>query len=295
MRTDPILKADAKLKAIITEHMAAELKWIQEQLSGLESINGVIQPTAQNYALRAKLATALKQRMKRWVETTFASDEWLRKNVKGLPNTDIGAAIKWAEKYAAQAVNTGALVYDRMVTAVENITVINQQNFTDVREIIGKAIRTPGATYKTIIDSLNDTYKLAPGHAQTITRGVLMETFRLVNAEAVNEAPEEYGEDPEEVLYQLTGPEPMPMPDGHLFCVQHYGEVHTLKEWRILAAAVGGQGGCDPSMILEWCGGYNCRHGLRPVTRDNEKSAREDTLVYKNEQKRFEKELQNAA
>lgn len=58
------------------------------------------------------------------------------------------------------------------------------------------------------------------------------------------------------VDYEYAGPPTIDT--SHEFCVEHYGEVKSLEEWRAL------DNGSDLPVVWS-CGGWGCRHTLEPV------------------------------
>ena len=58
--------------------------------------------------------------------------------------------------------------------------------------------------------------------------------------------------------YKLIGPTPLQGSDGHEMCIEYYQTVATEEEWIDRAAATSDMD--DPSNVLIFVGGYNCRH-----------------------------------
>jgi hypothetical protein len=276
-----LINASEAIKREFEKLHAAELALLRDEILKLKlDKNGGIAMSTENMRIRAQILEKYRQLHNEWIAKNVAPADWIAEPIPEMPNTLAGQAVAFGKWYAEQGIRVMSPLAE--VTLAENLqqTVryvmsVSVENQDKLRQILTRGILTPdtSTTYKTIMGQLEEGFGLRPNVAETVFRGTVMQTFRNMNAAAASEMNTE--------LYQHTGPPPRPMPNGHEFCIDHYGETHTLDEWKDIASGYNYQGGTDPELLLDFCGGYQCRHGLRPVAPDNFELAKDDEDAYK--------------
>jgi hypothetical protein len=279
-------RAHDKIVAEFDKLHQAELAMLAKEITRLKTdASGNIAMTTENMRIRAQILEKYRALHNQWIEENLAPAGW---DGQEIPATLGGQAAEFGKWYAQQGLKTLSPLADIAVVgnlqdAVTHVTSVSLEQHANLRQILTQGIMTPGGDYRSIMKQLEEGFGLRKGLAETVFRGTVMQSLRMTNAAAASELKTDW--------YQHTGPAPLPMPDGHEFCVDHYGETHTLEEWREIAAGYGGQGGVDPEYVLEYCGGYNCRHGLRPVAPDNVDDTRDEAEEYKIIQQEYLNEL----
>jgi hypothetical protein len=292
--------ADAIKKSFDRFHQV-ELAMVSRGVERLRlDANGQIANTAENMAIRASILEQYRNLTNQWITENMAPADWIVDPSGKIPNPLAGQAVLFGKWYAVQGLAIRSAMTD--LTILENIrgaavhvSSVAAENRERLRRVLTTAIVTPAPRdtnpYRRVMDVLGEKFGLSPGVAETVFRGTVMQTLRMTAAGAASEATA--NTEPGQMIYQHVGPPPVPMPDGHEFCVAHYGEYHTLDEWEELARQYHGQGGTDPDFILEFVGGYNCRHVLQPVLPDNVEMARDLQDDYKGIQQEYLQHLQD--
>jgi hypothetical protein len=271
---------DAKLlkvrEAIMQEYSAFRqvgLELIASEIGRLKLDKGM---TPENMRIRAEILEKYRRYTNNWLATHAAPGEWMMQPTADLPDTLMGQTAAFGKWYAdfyatSQSPVRDLLVIENLQTSVSHVTSVVEQQHGNLRQFLTQTLITPGNTYGSAMKYLEENFGLTKNLAETVFRGTVMQTFRTSNA----------GEWTEDTLLMHIGPPPRPMPNGHLLCIDNYGMTMTLAEWRELAGTYGGQGGVDPEYIVEFCGGYYCRHGFREVPPDDLEDAREEAEEYK--------------
>jgi hypothetical protein len=266
------------------------MQFLGKEISKLKlDANGMIANTPENMRIRAQILTNYRNSINTWIDETMAPRGF---EYDRIPDTIAGQAAAFGRWYGNQGLKIHSPLKDMQVlenlqNSVRHVTSVATAQHDQLRTILTRGILTPGTRdsnpYQAIMTQIEETFLLKPNVAETVFRGTVMETFRMTNAAAASELKTDY--------FQHTGPPPRPMPNGHEFCIKHYGEIHSIDEWVEIAMRYEPQGGTDSQNVLEYVGGYKCRHGLRPVAVDAMEDARDDIDAYKEIQAVYKQEL----
>lgn len=241
-----------------TRHVLEDMKWAPNQ---------TLLQVPENIARWNQHLKRLRTATDDFIRDNIADQNYLDALERGMPEpppqTFFGEAADLANWFYGQSMDISMIEYDLIVAqnvaqSVNDVKAMNDLHREDLNSAIQRGMRQ-AATHDELRQFIQEA-GFRKSHAQTIMRGVVMQSFRNVDtAHAKNIYPA--GTSQDDMYFTHTGPVPIPMPHGHIFCVDHWRETHTLAEWRDIAESYGDTGdGLDPNRLLDWCGGYQCRH-----------------------------------
>jgi hypothetical protein len=266
-------QAEKEIRQALDGHEMTSQRIVTEALGKLQfNPDGRLIDNLHNRALRIDLERKLDAHTQAFIDRNIADQVYLDAFYANNPNlippgTLFGDAAQMAAEFGRVTAGLAQLderwiLADRLNTAVTDIKNRGEDHKGQVLNAITSSI-SRGVTYQDIFDAVQGA-GVPEKHVYTVTHGVLMQTFRQSQVEAANMIYDD--KTPmEDRWFRHEGPLPIPMPNGHEFCIAHYGKVRTLKEWQELARPFEGRSGLNSNRLLDWCGGYGCRHELTVV------------------------------